>query len=112
MGDDKQKSRIEAKNGLEGYTFQMKSTVEDEAVGSKLSDSDKETVINKCKEVLAWLDANQMAERDEFDHQKEELEKVCKPIITNLYAGAGGAPGGMPGGMPEVCPVVCLEVCL
>merc|ERR1712045_917883 len=66
--DDQQRSRIEAKNGLESYTFQMKSAVEDESVGSKLSDSDKETVINKCKEVLAWLAANQTAEKDEFDH--------------------------------------------
>merc|ERR1712109_244795 len=71
--DDKQKSRIEAKNGLESYTFQMKSTVEDEAVGSKISEADKTTVLDKCKEVLAWLDANQMAEKDEFDHQKEEF---------------------------------------
>jgi len=97
--DDAQRSRIEAKNSLESYTFQMKSTVEDEAVGSKISDADKETVVNKCKEVLAWLDSNQTAEKDEFEHQKDELEKVCKPIITNLYA-AGGAPGGVPGGAP------------
>jgi len=95
--DDAQRSRIEAKNSLESYTFQMKSAVEDEAVGSKISDADKETVVNKCKEVLAWLDSNQSAEKDEFEHQKDELEKVCKPIITNLYA-ASGAAGGAPGG--------------
>jgi len=97
--DDVQRSRIEAKNSLESYTFQMKSAVEDEAVGSKISDTDKETVVNKCKEVLAWLDSNQTAEKDEFDHQKDELEKVCKPIITNLYAASGAAAGGgAPGG--------------
>merc|ERR1712200_284611 len=87
--DEQQRSRIEAKNSLESYTFQMKSAVEDEAVAKNLSDADKETVSNKCKEVLAWLDSNQSAEKDEFDHQKEELEKACKPIITNMYA-----PGG------------------
>ena len=94
--DDQQRSRIEAKNSLESYVFNMKSSVEEPNVASKLSDSDKETVINKCKEVLDWLDSNQTAEKDEFDHQKEEVEKVCRPIISNLYQGAGGAPGGMP----------------
>ena len=32
--------------------------------------------------------------------QQKDLESVCTPIITKLYAAAGGAPGGMPGGMP------------
>jgi len=97
--DEEQRSRIESKNGLESYVFNMKSSVEDEAVASKLSAEDKEKVLSKCKEVLAWLDANQTAEKAEFDHQKEEVEKICKPIITNLYQGAGGMPGmpGMPG---------------
>lgn len=49
----------------------------------------------------AWLDSNQTAEKDEFEHHKKELEGVCNPIITKMYAATGGAPeGGMPGGMP------------
>lgn len=39
-----------------------------------------------------------MAEKDEYDHQQKELEKVCNPIISKLYQ--GGMPGGMPGGFP------------
>lgn len=42
----------------------------------------------------------QTAEKDEYDHQQKELEKVCNPIITKLYQSAGGMPGGMPEGMP------------
>ena len=42
----------------------------------------------------------QTAEKDEYEHQQKELEKVCMPIITKLYQAAGGAPGGMPGGFP------------
>ena len=37
-----------------------------------------------------------MAEKDEFEHKQKELEKICMPIVTKLYQGAGG--GGMPGG--------------
>lgn len=42
----------------------------------------------------------QTAEKDEYEHQQKELEKVCNPIITKLYQSAGGMPEGMPDGMP------------
>jgi len=38
----------------------------------------------------------QLAEKDEYEHKQKELEKLCTPIVTKLYQGAGG--GGMPGG--------------
>ena len=101
--DDKQKNRITAKNQLESYSFNMKSTVEDANLKDKISEEDKKTIIDKCNEVISWLDSNQLAEQEEFEHKLKELEGVCNPIITKLYA-AGGAPpgaGGMPGGMPN-----------
>merc|ERR1712113_400961 len=101
--DEKQKERISAKNNLESYCFNMKSTVEDEKFKDKISDSDKETIVKKCDETIKWLDANQLAEVDEFQDQQKEVEGICSPIISKLYQQAGGAPGGMPGmpgGMP------------
>ncbi|KAF4516978.1 hypothetical protein B566_EDAN005580 [Ephemera danica] len=101
--DEKQKSVIAAKNSLESYCFNMKATVEDEKLKDKISDADKTTIMDKCNEVIRWLDANQLAEKEEFEHKQKELEGVCNPIVTKLYQGAGGAPGGMPnfpGGAP------------
>jgi len=98
--DEKQKDRIAAKNALESYAFHMKQTVEDEKVKDKISEEDKTKILEKCNAVIAWLDSNQTAEKDEFEHQQKELEGVCMPIITKLYQQGGGAPGGMPGGMP------------
>merc|ERR1712040_30492 len=91
--DNKQKDRISAKNGLESYCFNMKTTIEDEKVAEK------------CDEAIKWLDANQLAEVEEFQDKQKEVEGVCNPIITKLYQSAGGAGGmpdmgGMPGGMP------------
>merc|ERR1712014_143989 len=91
--DNKQKDRISAKNGLESYCFNMKTTIEDEKVA------------DKCDEAIKWLDANQLAEVEEFQDKQKEVEGVCNPIITKLYQSAGGAGGmpdmgGMPGGMP------------
>jgi len=97
--DNKQKDRISAKNALEGYAFNMKTTVEDEKLKDKISDEDKQKILDKCNETIKWIDANQTAEKEEFEHQQKDIEKVCMPIITKLYQGAGGT-GGMPGGMP------------
>merc|ERR1711953_118995 len=97
--DEAQKDRVSAKNELESYAFQMKQTVEDDKVKDKISDDERKQIVEACDEAIKWLDSNQMAEKDEFNHQKKELEKVCTPIITKMYQGAGG---GMPGGMPDM----------
>lgn len=103
--DEAHRERISAKNSLESYAFSMKNTMDEEKVKEKLSDDERQTVISKCKEVIDWLDKNQTAEKDEYEHQQKELEKACTPVITKLYqqggmpgGGAGGMPGGMPGG--------------
>jgi len=104
--DEQQRDKIAAKNGLESYCFNMKTTVEDEKLKDKISAEEKETITKKCDEIMSWLDANQLAEKEEFDDKQKELEGVCNPIITKLYQGAGGMPdmsgmgGGMPGGFP------------
>ncbi|XP_055301925.1 heat shock 70 kDa protein cognate 4-like [Sitodiplosis mosellana] len=100
--DEKQKETIAAKNGLESYCFNMKSTMDEENIKSKISESDRNTILAKCNETIKWLDANQLGEKEEYEHRQKELEGVCNPIITKLYGAAGGAPGagGMPGGFP------------
>merc|ERR1712192_382534 len=100
--DEKQGDRISAKNGLESYCFNMKSTMDEEKVKSAISESDKKKMEEKCDECIKWLDANQMGEKDEYEDKQKEVEAVCNPIIQSPYSGAGGgAPdGGMPGGMP------------
>jgi len=96
--DKAAQERVQAKNELESHAFQLKQSVEDEKVANAISQSDKATLIAKCDEIINWLDSNQTAEKEEYEFQKKELEKVANPIMTKLYQGAGGAPGGMPGG--------------
>merc|ERR1712036_211004 len=50
--DEAQKDRVQAKNQLESYAFNMKSTVEDDKLKDKLSDEDKEAITKKCSEVI------------------------------------------------------------
>merc|ERR1739847_132844 len=97
--DKKVKDRIDGRNGLEGYCYNLKNTLEDEEKGiaDKLSEEDKEKVEEAVKETLEWLDDNQEAEKEEFEAKQKELEQIANPIIQKVYqAGAGGA-----GGEPE-----------
>jgi len=99
--DDKQKDRISAKNSLESYCFNIKSTVDDEKIKDKIPEDDRKTLTEKCDEIIKWLDANQLAEKEEFEEKQKDLEKICNPIMTKMYGAAGGAaPGGFPGGAP------------
>merc|ERR1712105_453937 len=104
--DDKQREKVQAKNSLESYCFNMKSTMDEEKVKSAISESEKKTINDKCDECIKWLDANQTAEKDEYEDKQKELEQIFNPIIQKLYAGGaglipgGGMPGGAPGGPP------------
>ncbi|XP_039955221.1 heat shock protein 68 isoform X2 [Bactrocera neohumeralis] len=88
--DEKHRQRITARNQLESYVFGVKQAA-DEA-GGKLSQSDKDRVLEKCKETIKWLDSNTTAEKEEFEYKLEELTKICSPIMTKMHQQAGGGP--------------------
>lgn len=102
--DDRQRERIAARNQLEGYVFNLKQAVNDS--GDKLNAQDKETVQRECDSCLQWLDANTLAEKEEYEEKQKQLTSICSPIMSKLYAGSsngagpqhGGQGAGMPGG--------------
>jgi L1 cell adhesion molecule like protein len=98
--DEQNKSKVEAKNGLENYCFTMRNTLNEEKLKEKFEAGDKEQIEKAVQDALDWLDKNQLAEKDEFEARQKELEGVVNPIMMKVYQAAGG--GGMPeGGMPE-----------
>jgi len=97
--DEKLKAKVESRNELESYAYSLKNQIGDkEKLGGKLSDEDKEKIEEQINEKIAWLEANQEADGDEFKEKKKEMEEIIQPIIAKLYQGAGGAP---PGGEEE-----------
>jgi len=103
--DDKVKSKIEKKNGLENYCFQMKNQLDDEKLKEKFTEEDKKVITDETAACLQWLEGNQGAEAGDFEAKQKELEGKFNPIMMRIYQAAGGAPGGMPGGpggMPDM----------
>jgi len=99
--DKKAKERVEARNSLENYAYSVRNALNDkEKVAGKLEAEDQATVENAVKETIEWLDLNQAAEKEEYDSQYKDLEKIVQPIFSKIYKGAGGpgGPDGFPGG--------------
>lgn len=90
--DDKQRQRILARNSLEGYVFSCKQAVEDAPAG-KLTDSDKQTVKDKCASEMSWLDSNTLAEKEEFEDHLKDLQRVCGPIMSKMHGAGQQQPG-------------------
>merc|ERR1712100_934764 len=70
---------------------------EDKKVKGK--EEDKKTVLDAVEEGIKWVDASVDADEEAMKNKQKEVEGICNPIISKLYA-AGGAPpgGGAPGG--------------
>lgn len=89
--DEEHRKKVEAKNALENYTYNMRNTIKDEKIGGKLNSADKQKIAEALEQTIQWLDGNQLAETDEFEDKIKELEGLCNPIIAKLYQGGGAA---------------------
>jgi len=101
--DEVAHKKVEAKNKLDTYVYQMRNTIEDKNVSGKIDSSDLTTMKNVLDEAQKWMDSHQTAEADQYEEKMKEVQKVCNPIISKMYQGAGagagaGAAGPMPGG--------------
>ncbi|CAF4577444.1 unnamed protein product, partial [Rotaria sp. Silwood2] len=83
--DELQHERIIAKNSLESYCYNMKSSINDDKISSKLSMDDKTKINQTIESTLKWIELNHLAEKDEFVHQMKEIEKICSPIMTKIH---------------------------
>ena len=94
--DMKVKERIEAKNQLEQYAYQVRQTLNEEKLKGQFTDDEKKSIESKVDEVLKWSNDNPAASKEEYDQKIKEIEGVFNPIMQRVYQKMGGQPGGMP----------------
>uniref|UniRef100_A0ACD6A847 Uncharacterized protein n=1 Tax=Avena sativa TaxID=4498 RepID=A0ACD6A847_AVESA len=83
------REKVDARNKLEAYVYNIKTTVDGE-MGRKVDGGDKERVEEAVKEVSEWLDASSDAEKDDYVEKLKELEDVCNPVFAAAYEKSGG----------------------
>ena len=102
--EDKQvMQRVEAKNKLEGYLYQVRSSAQDEKVREKLGVDAVKVLEGAVKDGFQWMESPDSEGRGalEYEDKYKEVEGVCRPIMMKMYpqeeASDGSAEGNMPG---------------
>ncbi|KAL7469006.1 hypothetical protein ACHAXS_009242 [Conticribra weissflogii] len=90
--DKRMKEKIDAKNGLESFVYNLRNTLEERGGGKGdeggISARDKKDLMDLVEEVMDWMDDNSDADKEEYDAKLKELENVSNPIIRRLYSGS------------------------
>jgi heat shock protein 5 len=76
--DAEVKGKVDARNGLESYAYNMKNQLDDEekGLGGKVTAEQKETLLAAVNEALEWMEGNAEATAEEYKDKLKELEKV------------------------------------
>merc|ERR1712038_75289 len=94
--DRRIKERVDARNGLESYAYNLKNQLDDDEKGfaDRLSPDDKKDLEDSIDEILDWMDGNPEAEKEEYDEKQKEVENIANPIMRQLYSGNTGGDEG------------------
>ncbi|XP_059429571.1 heat shock cognate 70 kDa protein 2-like isoform X1 [Corylus avellana] len=88
--DVKHNKKVETKNVLENYAYNMRSTFKDDKFAAKVPSANRESVEDAIEQAIDWVKRNQLAEADEFEFKMSELESICNPVIYKIEHGSDG----------------------
>eukprot|EP00565_Helicotheca_tamesis_P008847 CAMPEP_0185738746 /NCGR_PEP_ID=MMETSP1171-20130828/33776_1 /TAXON_ID=374046 /ORGANISM="Helicotheca tamensis, Strain CCMP826" /LENGTH=736 /DNA_ID=CAMNT_0028410089 /DNA_START=32 /DNA_END=2242 /DNA_ORIENTATION=+ len=92
--DRVEKEKVEARNHLEAYLYNLKNSISDQ-LKDKLANDDAETLKTTVEEALIWMEDHPAAEKDEYDEKQKDVEGIANPILKRAYeSGAGPAHDG------------------
>ena len=78
--DDDHRKKIKAKEALENFAYNMKTTINDEKIGSKLDPAFKKKIEDAIEEGIQWLDDLQLVDSQLYHDKLKWLESICSPI--------------------------------
>ena len=90
--DEQIRKLQEARNKFENYLYQMKETIEDESLKTKLGDN-YETIKEKLTEAEGVLEVEQVS-CEEYERAQQELEGFINPIMQDVVKEGGGEFAG------------------
>jgi L1 cell adhesion molecule like protein len=84
--DDVARAKVDARNSLEAYTFQLKGSLDE----MKIPDADKSTLKDLCDQELVWLDEHPDVDAEVYEQRQKALQTVANPILSKAYQDAQG----------------------
>lgn len=94
--DSQQKERIKSKNDLEGLCFKIRGTLTEKDVESKLTEEERDSILNQVKDALTLIEDNQEAEKEEYDSLREKLEETWRPMLAKACSSTPQEPDDVP----------------
>jgi heat shock protein 1/8 len=91
--------RVEAKNKLEGYVYNVKSSMLGDAKMKAALGGDAEVVESTVEDTIKWLEENTERLAEEYEEKQKEVEGVLMPLIQKAYQ--SNMPSGPAGSVPE-----------
>ena len=88
--DNVEKEKVEAKNQLEAYLYNLKNSISDQLEG-KIGGDEKSILTTAVEDALIWLEDNPAAEKDAYDSKQKEVENIANPILKKAYESANNA---------------------
>ncbi|CAL6016503.1 Cytosolic_heat shock protein 70 [Hexamita inflata] len=73
-----------ARNDLEGLVFGTRAQLEGEKK-LNIPDEDKKKITEIIEQVLAWMEQNKLASKQDYEAKKQEFEDVVQPLMQKIY---------------------------
>jgi L1 cell adhesion molecule like protein len=99
--DERQKAKVEARNGFENYVYQIKNTLNGE-MKDKFTEDDRSTLDELVQSNIQWIESGDHL-KEEYEAKQKEVEQVYFPIIQKVY---GSGPPGSDGASSQPGPNV------
>jgi len=84
--DNKLKEKIEAKNGLENYLYNLKNSMTKRDDSPAILDEIKTELDPIIEEGIKWLENNDKEETEVYKEKQKELEAQVNPLMQKLYS--------------------------
>lgn len=77
--------RIEAKNELENYIYNIRNSIDNEEIKDKLGEERYKNLSEVVVEGIQWLEGNSNIGKNEYKAKQKELEGIINPILSSIY---------------------------
>ena len=87
--DQQIQEKIEAKNKLEAFIFQLKTITDNEMMKEKLNESENEQIKKTIEETDQWL-MNDEFTKEDYEKKYDELNQQLNPILMKIQSSPEG----------------------
>jgi len=87
-----EKSKIESRNQLESYLYNLKNSIAE--MNDKFSTDDTELLQSTVEDALVWLENNPALSKDDYDAKLKEVEQIANPILSKAYQSSSDGAAG------------------